>query len=109
VENELIKSTTYVISKNLRIVNNCPIGENSPTLVTLLPTTVLLKLLFFKNDIRESKLFLTVPNCFVPKIYISRAMSGWGDRLWAFGAGLFMNQLAPQNLRLVAINGFSMR
>ena len=34
-------------------------------------------------------------------------MSGWGDRLWAFGAGIFMNLLAPENLRLVAIYGFA--
>ena len=41
------------------------------------------------------------------QIYLSRALSGWGDRLWAFGAGIFMNLLAPQNLRLVAIYGFA--
>lgn len=39
------------------------------------------------------------------KIYISRGLSAWGDRLWAFGAGIFMVQLAPENLRLVAIYG----
>ncbi len=39
------------------------------------------------------------------KIYISRGMSAWGDRLWSFGAGIFMVELAPENLRLVAIHG----
>ena len=39
------------------------------------------------------------------KIYISRTLSAWGDRLWAFGAGIFMVELAPENLRLVSIYG----
>ena len=39
------------------------------------------------------------------KIYCSRALSAWGDRLWAFGGGIFMIELAPENLRLVAIYG----
>ena len=40
------------------------------------------------------------------KIYISRALSAWGDRIWSFAVGIFMNKLAPQSLRLVAIYGF---
>ena len=39
------------------------------------------------------------------KIYVSRALSAWGDRLWSFGAGIFMVELAPQNLRLVSVYG----
>ena len=39
------------------------------------------------------------------KIYISRTLSAWGDRLWSFGAGIFMVDLAPENLRLVSIYG----
>ena len=39
------------------------------------------------------------------KIYVSRALSAWGDRLWDFGAGIFMVELAPENLRLVSIYG----
>ena len=39
------------------------------------------------------------------KIYFSRALSAWGDRLWSFGAGIFMVELAPENLRLVSIYG----
>ena len=35
-------------------------------------------------------------------------MSAWGDRIWAFGVGIFMNKLDPDNLRLVAIYGFVM-
>jgi len=34
-------------------------------------------------------------------------MTAWGDRLWSFGAGIFINLLAPENLRLVAIYGFA--
>ena len=40
------------------------------------------------------------------KIYISRALSAWGDRIWSFAVGIFMNKLAPESLRLVAIYGF---
>ena len=39
------------------------------------------------------------------KIYISRALSAWSDRLWAFGGGIFMVDLAPENLRLVSFYG----
>ena len=39
------------------------------------------------------------------KLYCSRALSAWGDRLWAFGGGVFMVDLDPENLRLVAIYG----
>ena len=40
------------------------------------------------------------------KFYISRALSAWGDRMWFFGGGIFMVELAPENLRLVSIYGF---
>ena len=40
-------------------------------------------------------------------IYLSRGLSAWGDRLWAFGIGIFMNLLGPKDLRLVAVYGFS--
>ena len=39
------------------------------------------------------------------KIYVSRALSAWDDRLWFFGAGIFMVALDPDNLRLVASYG----
>ena len=42
------------------------------------------------------------------KIYFSRALSAWGDRIWYFAVGIFMNKLAPDNLRVVAIYGFVM-
>ena len=42
------------------------------------------------------------------KIYLSRALSAWGDRMWSFGGGLFMNKLDSSSLRLVAIYGFVM-
>ena len=48
-----------------------------------------------------------IPTRSIPwKIYISRALSAWGDRIWAFAVGIFMNKLAPDNLRVVAIYGF---
>jgi iron-regulated transporter 1 len=40
-------------------------------------------------------------------IFLSRGLSAWGDRLWAFGIGIFMNLLGPKDLRLVAVYGFS--
>ena len=39
------------------------------------------------------------------KLYVSRAFSAWDDRLWFFGAGIFMVALDPDNLRLVACYG----
>ena len=41
------------------------------------------------------------------KMYMSRALSAWGDRMWDFGGGLFMMGLMGDDLRLVAIYGFS--
>ena len=38
-------------------------------------------------------------------IYCSRALSAWGERVWLFGAGIFMVNLDLDNLRLVAIYG----
>lgn len=56
---------------------------------------------------RQYKVETPKPSHRIPwKIYISRALSAWGDRIWAFGVGIFMNKLAPENLRLVAIQGF---
>ena len=40
------------------------------------------------------------------KIYSSRALSAWGERIWMFGAGIFMVHLNPENLRLVVMYGF---
>ena len=41
------------------------------------------------------------------KMYFSRALSAWGDRMWDFGGGLFMVGLHYDDLRLVAIYGFA--
>ena len=41
------------------------------------------------------------------KMYFSRALSAWGDRMWDFGGGLFMMKLHCDDLRLVAIYGFA--
>ncbi|KAK3603585.1 hypothetical protein CHS0354_017299 [Potamilus streckersoni] len=40
-------------------------------------------------------------------VYISHTLSAWGDRMWAFGVGLFMVEIAPESLRLTAIYGFA--
>ena len=40
------------------------------------------------------------------KIYVSRALSAWGERIWSFAVGVFMSKLAPENLRVVAVYGF---
>ena len=40
------------------------------------------------------------------QIYLSRALSAWGDRIWDFALGIFMNLICPESLRLAAIQGF---
>ena len=39
------------------------------------------------------------------EIYLSRALSAWGDRIWDFALGIFMNLINPESLRLAAIQG----
>ena len=60
------------------------------------------------SDSNEDKpLNVTKNNSSFPwKIYCSRVLSAWGERIWMFGAGIFMVNLNPENLRLVAIYGF---
>ena len=41
------------------------------------------------------------------KLYISRALTAWGDRLWAFGLGLLLFRIYPENLSLVAAYGLT--
>ncbi|OQR78691.1 solute carrier family 40 member 1-like, partial [Tropilaelaps mercedesae] len=41
------------------------------------------------------------------KLYLSRALSSWGDNMWSFAVGLFYIKLYPDSLRLAAIYGFS--
>ena len=40
------------------------------------------------------------------QIYLSRVLSAWGDRIWDFALGIFMNLINPESLRLAAIQGF---
>ena len=40
------------------------------------------------------------------QIYLSRILSAWGDRIWDFALGIFMNLINPESLRLAAIQGF---
>jgi len=39
------------------------------------------------------------------KLYISRALTAWGDRLWSFGLGLLLFKIFPENLTIVAAFG----
>ncbi|XP_050417924.1 solute carrier family 40 member 1 isoform X2 [Patella vulgata] len=48
------------------------------------------------------KEWLTGTNFFV---YISHFLSAWGDRMWAFGVGLFLIEIASKSLQLTAIYG----
>lgn len=41
------------------------------------------------------------------KLYISRALTAWGDRLWSFGLGLLLFKIFPQNLTLVGAYGLA--
>ena len=43
----------------------------------------------------------------IRKVYVSRALSAFGTRIWAFSLGVFLNILYPDNLRVVAIYGFA--
>ncbi|KAL5007813.1 hypothetical protein ScPMuIL_016619 [Solemya velum] len=40
-------------------------------------------------------------------VYLSHFLSAWGDRMWAFGVGMFMIEVSPESLQLTAIYGFS--
>ena len=40
-------------------------------------------------------------------MYISRALSAWGDRMWNFASGLFLMGLMGDDLELVGIYGFA--
>jgi hypothetical protein len=35
-------------------------------------------------------------------LYLSRALTAWGDRLWSFGLGMFLFRIQPENLMLLA-------
>jgi len=63
---------------------------------------------FFGNQYRICTIMYDNDEKSVPWIiYLSRGLSAWGDRLWSFGLGIFINLLGPENFRLVAIYGFS--
>lgn len=38
----------------------------------------------------EPKVNVSTKNSGMWKLYISRALTAWGDRLWSFGLGLFL-------------------
>ena len=42
------------------------------------------------------------------KLYASRLISSWGDRMWSFAVGLFMIELSPGSLKLPAIYGLTL-
>lgn len=39
------------------------------------------------------------------KLYLSRFLSAWGDRIWSFGLGIFLYKMKSENLRLIAAYG----
>ena len=39
-------------------------------------------------------------------IYVSHFLSAWGDRMWTFAVGVYLADLSPNDLRLVASYGF---
>ena len=41
------------------------------------------------------------------KLYGSRLISSWGDRMWSFAVGLFMIELSPGSLQWPAIYGLT--
>ena len=41
------------------------------------------------------------------KLYVSRALTSWGDRLWSFGLGLLLFRIYPDNLRVIAAFGIT--
>ena len=41
------------------------------------------------------------------KLYVSRALTSWGDRLWSFGLGLLLFRIFPENLRVIAAYGIT--
>ena len=40
-------------------------------------------------------------------LYLSRAFTAWGDRLWAFGLGMFLFRIRPESLFLMAGYGLA--
>lgn len=55
-----------------------------------------------KESVKEMKPF---PILSVWKLYLSRFLTAWGDRLWTFAGGMFMYKIHPENLSLLAIYG----
>jgi len=41
------------------------------------------------------------------KLYCSRALTAWGDRLWSFGLGLLLFRIYPEDLRVVSAYGLA--
>jgi len=39
------------------------------------------------------------------KLFCSRALTAWGDRLWSFGRSLLLVKIYPNDFRVVAVNG----
>ncbi|WAR02398.1 S40A1-like protein, partial [Mya arenaria] len=76
---------------------------------------VLCFILFSECDYTWLKLYydMGTPSGALPRkvrwfVYLSHALSTWGDRMWAFGVGLFMVIISPDDLRVTAIYGLSM-
>ena len=74
------------------------VGKNEPVEAQLEAT---------RDDNHPESAEQSTKNVITWKLYVSRLLSAWSDRLWQFGAGIFMYKLAPNDLRLVAIFGLA--
>ena len=59
------------------------------------------------KDIEENPVN-SAANPIIWKLYLSRLLSAWGDRLWSFGFGLFLFRMHSTDLSLVAGYGLAM-
>ena len=76
-------------------------GKNDPLIATNLKVQT-------QEQAKKEECIKAIPavNKIPWQIYLSRILSAWGDRIWDFALGIFMNLINPESLRLAAIQGF---
>ena len=76
-------------------------GKNDPLLASKLKVQT-------QEQAKKEECIKAIPsvNKIPWQIYLSRTLSAWGDRIWDFALGIFMNLINPESLRLAAIQGF---
>eukprot|EP00042_Codosiga_hollandica_P029255 m.160204 g.160204 ORF g.160204 m.160204 type:complete len:516 (-) comp53025_c0_seq1:3569-5116(-) len=57
--------------------------------------------------VAETTLPAPAPTALFWRLYISHALSAWGDRMWAFAVALFFIEIWPDSILLVAIYGLA--